>query len=958
MKKTLLLLIFLFVTIYSVYSQNNAEHDGIVSFYMPTRNSLKFNRYTINPTFSFVREQNSYLSFYSKRQWVQFDNAPQTYLFSYAGRFRENEGIGLGLFQQNYGLMTSFGIIGNFAHNVMLQEDSNLTFGANVGFYNSKLNQGKIITNDINLNVDNIPSNSLLAINPGINYGNSFLDVGLSVNNLLLYNFKTSQIVKGDPEKAVEAHLIYTNYINSYGFFDRSKFSGMLKTEFKKDKTVISGLAMFSVPKGFWVQGGYNNLYGISAGLGINITPKIAIEYNYEREMGNLSNLGAAHEFVIAYRFKSKKYYYGDDDETGIINPSDSPEVLKKNDAQKEAKNKLAVENKAKADAEAKSKLLADKAKNKLAAENKAKAEIEAKNKLAAEKKAKADAEAKAKLEANNAKAEMKAKNKLAQENKAKADAEAKAKLVADKAQAEMEAKNKAAEEKKAKASAEAKAKLEAANAKAEMKAQDKLAAENKAKAEIEAKNKLAEEKKVKADAEVKAKLEADNAKAEMKAKNKLAAESKAKADAEAKAKLVADKAQAEMEAKNKAAVEKKAKADAEAKAKLEADNAKAEMKAKDKLAAENKVKAEMEAKNKAAVEKKAKADAEAKAKLEADNAKAEMKAKNKLAAESKAKADAEAKAKLVADKAQAEMEAKNKLAVEKRAKSDAEAKAKLDADNAKAEMGAKNKLAVENRAKSDAEGKAKLEADNAKAEMEAQNKLQAVNKAKSDAEAKAKLEADNTKAEMEAQNKLQAVNKAKSDAETKVKLEADNGKAEMEEDNKAKGNIGVQTRLTADNAKADAVLSQLIIDRDLNKYDGTKSIDDLMSTLQVLNRNQASLLSRLNQMAVKKGDDIDELKNENDLKFQGAYRERDIPANSQIENNEIEVLKKQLTQINKVQEELLINLVNLYNEKLKKGLNKNDAQNKKFLSKMEALKKEQQAIETNVIKLINSLEK
>ena len=47
---------------------------------------------------SFAREQNSYISIFNKREWVQFEDAPQTYLISYSGRFRENQGISAGDF--------------------------------------------------------------------------------------------------------------------------------------------------------------------------------------------------------------------------------------------------------------------------------------------------------------------------------------------------------------------------------------------------------------------------------------------------------------------------------------------------------------------------------------------------------------------------------------------------------------------------------------------------------------------------------------------------------------------------------------------------------------------------------------------------------------------------------------------------------------------------------------------
>ena len=130
----------------------------MVAFDLPVRNSLKFNRYLLNPTFSFVREQNKYVSFTNKREMLGFDNAPSTYLFGYSGRLRENMGIGIGLFQQNYGVLTTFGGVTNFAYNVVINRDSNLTFGMNVGLYKSGINDGEVITNFPDPSIINIPS--------------------------------------------------------------------------------------------------------------------------------------------------------------------------------------------------------------------------------------------------------------------------------------------------------------------------------------------------------------------------------------------------------------------------------------------------------------------------------------------------------------------------------------------------------------------------------------------------------------------------------------------------------------------------------------------------------------------------------------------------------------------------------------------------------------------------------
>ncbi|XMO85991.1 PorP/SprF family type IX secretion system membrane protein [Algibacter sp. AS12] len=317
MKKYLCHIVLFFCIIQQLYSQA----DGVVAFNIPARNSLKFNKQFINPTFSFVREQNKYLSINNNRQWAQFDNAPETYLFSYSGRFRENVGAGLSLFQQNYGVLNTFGGVANFAYNAVLDRYSNLTFGLNLSFYKSGINQGTVVTSVTDASINNYPSSSVITINPGLNYGLDFLDFGVSINNLVAYNFTSSKMIEDNPEQSIQAHLLYTGYVNTRGFFDESKFTGLISSDFKKDNTVISGMVMLMVPKGIWAQAGYNSLYAVSAGIGLNISNQIAVEYNYEKGAGGFSAFGNSHDITIAYKFNNNyRYdYSGDDDEEGLL---------------------------------------------------------------------------------------------------------------------------------------------------------------------------------------------------------------------------------------------------------------------------------------------------------------------------------------------------------------------------------------------------------------------------------------------------------------------------------------------------------------------------------------------------------------------------------------------------------------------------------------------------------------
>ncbi|MDD2674852.1 MAG: PorP/SprF family type IX secretion system membrane protein [Flavobacterium sp.] len=912
MKNIFLSVVFFFCLLQVLHSQEG----GVTSFNIPVRNSLKFNKFLLNPAFSFAREQNSYISIFNKREWVQFEDAPQTYLISYSGRFRENQGISLGLFQQNYGVLTTFGGIANFAQNVYLDQDSNLTFGVNLGFYKSGINTGKVVTNYPDPSLETIPSNSLITLSPGINYGTAFFDFGLAIKNAVLYNLQTSQMVQDDPERSIQAHIMYTGFVDTYGFFDKSKFSGLVRAESKKDQTIVSGLMMFSIPKGIWVQAGYNSFHGVSAGLGLNLTSRIALEYNYEKTVGSFTQFGPSHEIVLAYKFKGD--YNDDDEEEGAIIPAIETRKVASPKAVVQAKPKstaeIQKENEIKA---AKEKVLADAkatsdaiAQTRLESAAKSKALLEAnrlkREKIAADAAAKAKAIADAKITTAPKPVVPKtqpvtvtdAKTKLASDAKAKADAVAKAKLDAETARLAADTKAKADADAKAKLAADTKAKQDVETA--------KLAADTKAKADADAK--LATDAKAKLDAET-ARLAADTkAKADNDAKVKLAADAKAKANADAK--LAAD-AKAKLDAERaKLAADAKAKADADAKAKLDAETA--------KLAADAKAKADADAK----------LATDAKAKLDAETA--------KLAADAKAKADNDAKVKLAADaKARADVDAK--LAADAKAKADADAKlaadakAKLDAETAKLAADAKAKADVDAKLATDA--KAKLDAETAKLAADAKTKADADAKAKLDAET-AKLAAD-AKAKADADAKLAADAKAKLDAET-AKLAAD-----------AKAKSDADARLAAD-AKAKAK----------PKDENAKTMDNVAETLDNARKTQLQLLNQLNEKVNQKEKELKDLKTENDLSDKGIASAPKEFKSVSAENSALESLKSEIDQVNKSQNQLLGTFKNLYEERIKKVPNKEDALTQSYLKTIDMLKAEQLKAEQSNTNLITSLEK
>ncbi|MES2812360.1 MAG: PorP/SprF family type IX secretion system membrane protein, partial [Bacteroidota bacterium] len=474
MKRKILSFLLVFGMFECVIAQTK---DGVVSFDVPVKNSLKFNRFLINPAFSYIREDESFVSFLNKRQWMGFEDAPTSYFFSYSGKFRDQNGIGFGIFQRNVGVMTSFGAVANFARNVELNNDSNFTFGLNLAYVNSGLNTSKAFTNEPDASLDNVPKNSLISVNPGINYSTGFIDFGVTANNVFYYNFTNSESVQDDPAKSIAAHAMYTGYFDGYGFLEKARFSALIRGDVAKEKTIFSGSFLFNAPKAGWAQAGYNSVYGASAGIGIILAKKISIGYTVEKGFGNFSDFGLTHEVTLAYKIRGYGEY--EDDKpivraTKKTNPGQTTKavaVKKKTSAElyKERQEALALKQQ-----QEKERLEAERLRREAAlAEAKAKAEEAARLKAEREKelalqgqqnaeaRAKALAEAKLKAEQDKAKAladaERLRNEKLAADAKAKSDTAARLKaeqerLAREKAEADRIAREQALADAKAKA--------------------------------------------------------------------------------------------------------------------------------------------------------------------------------------------------------------------------------------------------------------------------------------------------------------------------------------------------------------------------------------------------------------------------------------------------------------------------------------------------------------------------
>lgn len=303
MLKRLIYLLLFFVAITSVNAQ---EDNPFIVYDVPSQNLLKYNRFLINPTFSTVREDKSYVNLLHRNQSISFDDNNQTYFLSYSGRIGDRSGTGLSLYTQKEGVLSNYGVLANYAYGLKLSEKSNFTFGANISYYNSGIDRSRLNPGEVDPLLNGFQESSLLTFQPGFNISYGKFDFGLFAENLFDYNLKTSESLSEFKDKTFSGHLQYTHqFENGSGIMEQARLMPLAKVrKIGEEEIVLGGNLILDLPKLGWVQGGYDSFYGASAGVGFNLNKRLSLGYTMEKGLsGDFDNFGLTHEISLAYSF-------------------------------------------------------------------------------------------------------------------------------------------------------------------------------------------------------------------------------------------------------------------------------------------------------------------------------------------------------------------------------------------------------------------------------------------------------------------------------------------------------------------------------------------------------------------------------------------------------------------------------------------------------------------------------
>lgn len=317
----LLLLCGLLCTM-AAFGQETISNNSSNSTY---HNQLFFNRFLINPTFSLVRENKSYLNLLHRNQYATFEDNRQNYYLGFSNQLNDHTAVGVGIYSQWSGVIQEFGFNANYATSVQLGSDSKLTFGTNVTYFNQGLDKNRVVATENDQQIMEAKKESKLAIQPGITLSLGKFDFGIYAENMFQFNQTTNEFSTTLNDKSLKASLQYTHtFMATRGLFANARLMPLLQMGRKADNSLsYIGAILLDLPNYGWLQTALDDEYGLSMGFGFNINKKMSLGYLLEKDfIQDEADFGWNHELSLAYTFENysagSRNYVGDSDDQKI----------------------------------------------------------------------------------------------------------------------------------------------------------------------------------------------------------------------------------------------------------------------------------------------------------------------------------------------------------------------------------------------------------------------------------------------------------------------------------------------------------------------------------------------------------------------------------------------------------------------------------------------------------------
>ncbi|NVN18430.1 type IX secretion system membrane protein PorP/SprF [Muricauda sp. HICW] len=264
----------------------------------------QFNASLFNPTYALDWNNPNSFSVWTRWQWQTIDEDPTTIFANYTHQLNASSVASAGFLQHNTGVFLYTGGNLNFAQAFELGDDIRLMAGLNIFAFQQSVADEQFFQGD---ELDPVFLEDYEAFrvqfSPGLRLVVNQFSIGVALENAVGFN------VSGNSENMDSFQSVTGTLSNDFPIAISKGLGNSFVRPVLYIKTIPNGDAqyglngLFSTSK-FWVQGGYNNFYGPSGGLGITISKAFSIgglmEFGTD---SSLSEEESTIEIVASYQF-------------------------------------------------------------------------------------------------------------------------------------------------------------------------------------------------------------------------------------------------------------------------------------------------------------------------------------------------------------------------------------------------------------------------------------------------------------------------------------------------------------------------------------------------------------------------------------------------------------------------------------------------------------------------------
>jgi type IX secretion system PorP/SprF family membrane protein len=225
----------------------------------------------------------------------------------------KNTALGLGVYGRWSGIIQEFGFNANYATAVKLGEKSALAFGTNVNYLSQGLDRNRIVTNESDPLLEEARKENKVTVEPGINLSLNKFDFGLYFRDLVVYNQTMNALETNLGMESITGTFQYNHtFKKATGLLANGRLMPMVQIGANgRGDVTYTGSVLLDLPSFGWFQTTYDDSYGFSSGIGVNLNKKLSLGYLMEKNLTQVGeNLGWNHELSLAYSF--------DDDLRGV----------------------------------------------------------------------------------------------------------------------------------------------------------------------------------------------------------------------------------------------------------------------------------------------------------------------------------------------------------------------------------------------------------------------------------------------------------------------------------------------------------------------------------------------------------------------------------------------------------------------------------------------------------------